>query len=492
MPTEVVMPQMGESVAEGTIVRWMKKVGDAVERDEPLFEISTDKVDAEIPSPIAGVVTEIRFKEGETVPIDTVVAVIGAAGSQPVAKPAATPAPAPVAAPAVAAAAPPPPPPPPAPPAPPAPVSMTQADGAFSTQAEAPQTPPDVEVEAPRAPAAPASTGGIDESRQRSSPLVRRIAKEHNVDISQIQGTGIGGRVTKDDILAFVGGGESAAASSSAPSSPAAAASSAPSPAPVSSTPAAPAAAAAPAAQAARPSGAPSSSGAGLAGQTVPMSVMRRKIAEHMVNSRRTSAHVHTVFEVNFQRVDKVRQAKKGEYERAGAKLTYLSFIIKATIDALRAVPVVNASLVGENVVYHKQVNVGIAVALDWGLIVPVIKGADEKNLLGLSRAVVDLANRARSKQLKPDEVSGGTFTITNPGSFGALFGMPIINQPQVAILGVGAIEKRAVVVDDAIAIRPMAYLSIGYDHRIIDGAVADEFMSHIKNTLENWDPNQA
>jgi 2-oxoglutarate dehydrogenase E2 component (dihydrolipoamide succinyltransferase) len=211
-----------------------------------------------------------------------------------------------------------------------------------------------------------------------------------------------------------------------------------------------------------------------------------------MVTSRKTSAHVHTVFEVNFQRVDKIRQAKKGEYERAGAKLTYLSFILKATIDALRAVPVVNASIVGDSVLYHKQINVGIAVALDWGLIVPVIKGADEKNLLGLSRAVVDLANRARSKQLKPDEVSGGTFTITNPGSFGALFGMPIINQPQVAILGVGAIEKRAVVVDDAIAIRPMAYLSIGYDHRIIDGAVADEFMSHIKHTLENWDPNQA
>ena len=222
------------------------------------------------------------------------------------------------------------------------------------------------------------------------------------------------------------------------------------------------------------------------------MSVMRRKIAEHMIASRRTSAHVHTVFEVNLQRVDQVRQAKKAEYERAGAKLTYLSFILKATVDALRAVPVVNASVDGDNIVYHKQINVGIAVALDWGLIVPVVKGADEKNLLGLSRAVADLAGRARNKQLKPDEVSGGTFTITNPGVFGALFGMPIINQPQVAILGVGAVEKRVVVIDDAIAIRPMAYLSIGYDHRIIDGAVADEFMSHVKRTLESWDLSQA
>jgi 2-oxoglutarate dehydrogenase E2 component (dihydrolipoamide succinyltransferase) len=222
------------------------------------------------------------------------------------------------------------------------------------------------------------------------------------------------------------------------------------------------------------------------------MSIMRRKIAEHMTASRRTSAHVHSVFEVNFGQVEKIRQAKKTEYERAGAKLTYLSFILKAAVDALRAIPIVNASVDGDNIVYHKPVNVGIAVALDWGLIVPVVKNADEKNLLGLSRSVVDLANRARTKQLKPDEVSGGTFTITNPGVFGALFGMPIINQPQVAILGVGAIEKRPVVIDDAIAIRHMAYLALGYDHRIIDGAVADEFMSHIKESLEHWDPTQA
>jgi pyruvate dehydrogenase E2 component (dihydrolipoyllysine-residue acetyltransferase) len=306
--------------------------------------------------------------------------------------------------------------------------------------------------------------------RQRSSPLVRRIAKEHHIDISQLQGTGIAGRVTKSDILAVVGGSERSAA------------------APAAARPAA----TPPSATTPRPAPANAASGAGLAGQSVPMTVMRRKIAEHMILSRRTSAHVHSVFEVNFHNVEKARQAHKGEYEAAGAKLTYLSFILKATVDALRAVPVVNASLDGENVVYHKQINVGIAVALDWGLIVPVVKNADEKNLLGLSRAVIDVANRARSKQLKPDEVSGGTFTITNPGVFGALFGMPIINQPQVAILGVGAVEKRPVVVDDAIAIRPMAYLALGYDHRIIDGAVADEFMSHIKHTLERWDPSQA
>ena len=217
------------------------------------------------------------------------------------------------------------------------------------------------------------------------------------------------------------------------------------------------------------------------------MSVMRKKIAEHMVMSRRTSAHVHSVFEVNFSRVAKIREAKKAEFEAAGAKLTFLSFILSAVVEALRAVPVVNASVDGDNIVYHKDINLGVAVALDWGLIVPVIKNADEKNLLGLSRAVADLADRARAKQLKPEEVAGGTFTITNPGVFGALFGMPIINQPQVAILGVGTIEKRAVVIDDAIAIRPMGYLTLGYDHRVIDGAVADEFLSHLKNTLENW-----
>jgi 2-oxoglutarate dehydrogenase E2 component (dihydrolipoamide succinyltransferase) len=436
--TDVVMPQMGESIAEGTIVRWIKKVGDRVERDEPLFEISTDKVDAEIPSPAAGVVSEIRAREGETVPVNSIVAVIGDAVAKP----------APAAEDSRSKA-----------PAPP-------AESAAPRSAEAPA--------APRAAAAPPSAAPAgtmeDVIRQRSSPLVRKIAQEHNVDISKMRGTGLGGRVTKDDILSFIG-------ASTSPASRAATL-----PAPADRGPAQPGAD--------RPS-APGASH-GVPGTTVAMSAMRKKIAEHMVLSRRTSAHVHSVFEVNFGRVAQIREAKKAEYERAGAKLTYLSFILKAVVDALRAVPVVNASVDGDSIVYHRQINVGIAVALDWGLIVPVVKGADEKNLLGLSRAVADLAARARNKQLKPDEVSGGTFTITNPGVFGALFGMPIINQPQVAILGVGNVEKRPVVIDDAIAIRPMAYLSLGYDHRIIDGAVADEFMSQIKRAIESWDPAQA
>jgi pyruvate dehydrogenase E2 component (dihydrolipoamide acetyltransferase) len=440
MPTDVVMPQMGESIAEGTIVRWIKKAGDQVARDEPLFEISTDKVDAEIPSPAAGVLAEIRVKEGETVPVNSVVAVIGQAGD------AVKPAP------------------------------STQADGMAapdappSTPAQAtalPDTAVDDHDQSPSQMGASPTRGPEepgDRIRQRSSPLVRKIAKDHQVDISQIPGTGIAGRVTKEDILDFIGrSGASAPAGSPSPPSP-------PS----------------------QPAQGPPPRGSGVPGQVQPMSAMRKKIAEHMIMSRRTSAHVHSVFEVNFTGVAQIREARRAEYERAGAKLTYLSFIIKAVVDALRAVPVVNASIDGDNVVYHPDVNLGIAVALDWGLIVPVIKKADERNLLGLSRAVVDLAGRARAKQLKPDEVTGGTFTITNPGVFGALFGMPIISQPQVAILGVGHIEKRPVVIDDAIAIRPMAYLTLGYDHRLIDGAIADQFLSHVKHKLEHWDPTQA
>jgi len=435
---------MGESIAEGTIVRWIKKVGDKVDRDEPLFEISTDKVDAEIPSPAAGVVTEIRVKEGETVPVNSVVALIGAAGEAAQAAPAAQTAPSPAKG--------------------QTPAPSPQADGST-----APTPRPAAPAPAPAKAASGQTSPSAEEViRQRSSPLVRKIAKEHNVDISQLQGSGIAGRVTKDDILGYIGqegqGGQEARAPEraegrSAPKGPAVE-------------------------MPAFKPGAPT--------EVVPMSVMRKKIAEHMVMSRRTSAHVHSVFEVNFGRIDQIRKQKKAEYERAGAKLTYLSFIVKAAVDALRAVPVVNASIDGDSIVYHQQVNLGIAVALDWGLIVPVIKGADEKNLLGLSRGVADLAARARTKQLKPDEVSGGTFTITNPGVFGALFGMPIINQPQVAIRGVGNVEKRPVVIDDAIAVRPMAYLTLGYDHRIIDGAVADQFMSHVKHALENWDPNAA
>lgn len=429
MPTQVFMPQMGESIAEGTIVRWVKKVGDHVDRDEPLFEISTDKVDAEIPSPAAGVLSEITAQEGETVAVNHVVAVIDdAAGGAVAAPPPAPSKPAQVQAPAPAVAS--------APPvaAPAAPPAATAAPAAEAPSAE-------------------------DLRRQKSSPVVRRIAAEHGVDISRIEGSGIGGRVTKQDILGYIENPQ-------------------PGPPPAAAPPAA------------APQPAAPEAGVVRAGdEVVPMSVMRRRIAEHMVASRRTSAHVHSVFEVDFSRVAKLRDAKKAEYERAGAKLTYLPFIVKAVVAGLQAVPVVNSSVDGDSIVYHKAINIGIAVALDWGLIVPVVKQADEKSILGLSRTMQDLASRARGKQLKPEEVQGGTFTITNPGVFGALFGTPIISQPQVAILGIGAVEKRVVVVDDAIAIRPMAYLSLGYDHRIIDGAVADQFMSVVKKHIETFDP---
>jgi 2-oxoglutarate dehydrogenase E2 component (dihydrolipoamide succinyltransferase) len=455
MSTNVVMPQMGESIAEGTIVRWLKKVGDPIDRDEPLFEISTDKVDAEIPSPAAGVITEIRHAEGETVAIDTVVAVIGQASERTQATPAVPP-PA-VPSPAVL----------PPTPAPAAAASPVVAAAPAPAPAPTLVSPP---AASPFAANAQPAEGAL---RQRSSPLVRRIAKEHNVDIAQIQGTGLGGRVSKDDILDFLD--HQGTKRSDAPPARV--------PPPASGV----------------PTGVPTGVAAGVpaaapaTGDRVEkMSVMRKRIAEHMVHSRRTSAHVHSVFEVNFSKVARVREAHKADYERAGAKLTFMSFIIKAVAEALRAVPVVNASVDGDSVIYHQDVNVGIAVALDWGLIVPVIKKADEQTLMGLSRAVVDLAGRARAKQLKPDDVAGGTFTITNPGVFGALFGMPIISQPQVAILGIGSIEKRPVVIDDAIAIRTMAYLTLGYDHRLIDGAVADEFMSHVKRTIEAWDPASA
>jgi pyruvate dehydrogenase E2 component (dihydrolipoamide acetyltransferase) len=464
MPTNVVMPQMGESIAEGTIVRWIKKVGDRVDRDEPLFEISTDKVDAEIPSPAAGVVREIRAKEGETVAVDSVVAVIGEAGeavaaaapvhSASASAPPASPGPIPVAAPPPAGGAPVATPPPPA--SSPAPQASATAPPPFSQGVEAGTA------------GRPSPVPGKEElHRQKSSPLVRRIAREHNVDISSIPGSGINGRVTKHDILDFIearqGGGQ-------APSRPPQVAH-AEVPAAITS---------------AQSRSAPSPGGQNV--EVVPMSVMRRKIAEHMILSRRTSAHVHSVFEVDFTRVAQIRNARKAEYERLGVKLTFMPFIIKATVDALHAVPVVNSSIDGENIVYKKDINIGVAVALDWGLIVPVIKRADEKNVLGLTRALLDLSNRARAKQLKPDEVQGGTFTITNPGVFGALFGMPIISQPQVAIMGIGAVEKRPVIVDDAIAIRQRAYLSLGYDHRLIDGAVADEFMSVVKKQIEAFD----
>jgi pyruvate dehydrogenase E2 component (dihydrolipoamide acetyltransferase) len=412
MPTNVVMPQMGESIAEGTIVRWIKKVGDNVDRDEPLFEISTDKVDAEIPSPGAGVLTEIKVKEGETVAVNSVVAVIGGQKVAEESKP-------------------------------------SEMPEAAVGQPEAESRKPEAESRKPEA-----GSGKLEaDGRQRSSPLVRRIAKEHNVDIRQISGTGISGRVTKNDILGFIQAGPKAA--------------------PASAT---------------RTVGHIPAYKPGDKVEIVPMTIMRKKIAEHMVISAHTSPHVYSVYEVDFHRLSQLRDKKKGDYERGGTKLTYTALIAKVVVDALRAFPLVNASIDGDNIVYKKDINLGIAVALDQGLIVPVIKNADEKNLVGLSRAIEDLAARARSKKLNPDEVQGGTFTITNPGIFGAVYGLPLINQPQVAILGVGAIEKRAVVVNDAIAIHPTCHLSLGYDHRLVDGADAGRFLSYIKERLEKFD----
>ena len=407
---DVIMPQMGESIAEGTVTKWLKAVGDTIERDEPLFEISTDKVDAEIPSPSAGILTEILAKEGDTVSVHSIVGTIQLAGEQP-----------------------------------------GQDARPITTQPPAPEPPPGTTPAPSKAPTASGEATGDGHRRQKSSPLVRRIARENNVDVARITGSGLGGRVTKQDILGYLGSGVSE-----------------------------------------QGSGDPPPLGESLSRvETKPLSAMRKKIAEHMVLSRRTSAHVHTVFHVNFSAVERIRRAKRDEYDRLGVKLSYMAFIARAVIDALGQHPIVNASLDGDSIVYKKDVNLGIAVALESGLIVPVIKQADEKNLLGLTRAIADVAARARAKQLKLEEVHGGTFTITNPGQLGAQFGMPIISQPQVAILGVGTIEKRPVVVDDGLAIRTMAYLTLGYDHRLIDGAVADQFMSDVKRHLEHFDPDQ-
>jgi 2-oxoglutarate dehydrogenase E2 component (dihydrolipoamide succinyltransferase) len=328
---------------------------------------------------------------------------------------------------------------------------------------------------APRAPETPRSEASVEELRQtRSSPVVRKIAAEHGVDISQLTGSGISGRVTKQDILGHLEG----RAAQAAPAPDPATAETAPIPRVEVSAPAA-----APATPAVRPYQ------PGERVEVVPMSPIRKKTAEHMVLSKRISAHVTTVFEVDLTRVDQLRKAHGPAYlERSGVKLTYLPFILKATVDALKAFPVLNSSVEGDNIVYKKEINLGIAVALDWGLIVPVVRNADERNLLGMARAVADLAERARAKKLKVDEVQGGTFTITNPGVFGSLYGTPIINQPQVAILGVGTIEKRPVVRDDAIAIRTMSYFALSFDHRIVDGADADRFMAHLKKGLQEFD----
>jgi pyruvate dehydrogenase E2 component (dihydrolipoamide acetyltransferase) len=426
MPTDVVMPQMGESIFEGTITKWLKKPGEKVQRDEPLFEISTDKVDAEIPAPASGVLQEIKVPEGNTVQVNTVVGIIGEGNG-------------------------------------------ASASVSAKAEAAAPAAPSAVKKEAPAPPpAAAAGSPEIEEdsdsnSDVRSSPLVRKLAREHNVDLAKVSGTGTGGRVTKQDILDFVERGSTApvtvptAISAPAPRQP--------------STP----------------------SAAAIPGELVPMSQMRKIIAQRMIESRRTSAHVHCIFEVDMTRIVNLRNKLKNGFEqRYGARLTFMPFFVRAAIIAIQQFPIVNSSLEGDSLRYHKHVNAGIAVALDWGLIVPVLKSADELNFLGLQRGITDLGERARTKKLMPADVDGATFTITNPGQFGAVFGLPIINQPNAAILGIGGITKQPLVITDkdgadSIAIRSVVHLTLGYDHRIIDGAVADQFMAVVKKALENW-----
>jgi len=462
MATDVVMPQMGESIFEGTITKWLKKPGDKVERDEPLFEISTDKVDAEIPSPSAGVLKEIKVNEGQTVPIQTVVAVIDGAGSA-AAAPAPAPAPAKAAAPQASAA------PPAARPAAPSPTAASPAP-APPTQTTPQAAPP------------PQRSG----ERIHSSPLVRRMAAEHGIDLASVPGTGAGGRISKQDIEAVIaaGGVPAAAPPPGAP----AAASARPTPPPPAAPSTAPPAVSGGQIHVAFESAVPREKIYFGNYQVEPMSNMRVRIAEHMVASKRVSPHVYSVDEVDMTKVAALRAKSKEEFEqRYETKLTFMPFFVKAAVAGLRAFPTMNASLDGTNVVLHKEINIGIAVALDWGLIVPVVKGADEKNVLGIQRTLNDLAERARSKKLKPEEVQEGTFSITNPGVFGGLFGLPVISQPNVGILGLGAIEKRPVVINDSIAIRSMCYVTLSYDHRVVDGAVAHQFLHKVKETLENW-----
>ncbi|MEO8436683.1 MAG: dihydrolipoamide acetyltransferase family protein [Pyrinomonadaceae bacterium] len=505
MSTEVVMPQMGESIAEGTITKWLKQVGDRVERDEPLFEISTDKVDAEIPSPAAGTLTEIKFKEGETVEVNTVVAVLdgsngatAAPAEAPAAKAAAsetkaaettaadaTSAETPEAGDQTATAT------TPQPSAPPASATTAaQTEQQESQEALASEAPgaqdiapaqDTAKVSEPKqnstatsmvpAPKGNGSASVEELRRSKSSPLVRKIAQEHSIDISRLEGTGMSGRVTKNDILSFIESGAAPAAGTAA--------------APVAARTTQAPALGAPGTQAA-PAAKP-----GEGDRIEPMSVMRKKIAEHMVLSRRTSAHVTTVYEIDMTKIAKLREQNREAFlERTGTKLTYMPFIFQAVTNAIRKFPMFNAQVSGDQIIYKRDINLGMAVALDWGLIVPVIKRADDLSIGGLARAANDLADRARSKQLKPDEVGGGTFTITNPGVFGGLFGTPIINQPQLAILGVGAIEKRPKVLttpdgDDYIAVRYMAYFALSFDHRVIDGADAEKFLAFVKEQLE-------
>ena len=433
MPTDIIMPQMGESIVEGTITKWLKKPGDKVQRDEPLFEISTDKVDAEIPAPASGVLQEIKVSEGTTVGVNTVVGTIAVDGEA-------------AASPAKAA------------PAPSAPPPAEKKEEKRPAPADAP---------APTASAPPGRESAEEGAEEaRSSPLVRKIAREHGVNLSQISGTGLGGRITKQDIMAFIE--RPAQAAPPAPAPPLAAASSE-----------------------ARPAASPAP--AAYPGDLVPMTNMRKIIAQRMIESRRTSAHVHCMYEVDFTRIVSLRAKQKNAFEqRHGVRLTFMPFFVRAAIIALQQWPILNASPEGDNIRYHRHINVGIAVALDWGLIVPVLKNAGDLNFLGLQRGITDLGERARSKKLKPEDVEGSTFTVTNPGQFGAVFGLPIINQPNSAIMGVGGITKQPLVVtdkegNDSIAIRSVVHLTLGYDHRLIDGAVADQCMALMKKTLENW-----
>jgi pyruvate dehydrogenase E2 component (dihydrolipoyllysine-residue acetyltransferase) len=429
--TKVIMPQMGESIFEGTVTKWLKKKGDRVQRDEPLFEISTDKIDTEIPSPASGVLQDVLVKEGETVQINTVVAVIGDGTAKPAEQESKQP-------------------------------PKEEAKTKEPPKKEAPKEEPK-EIKGPAPVAGPTAEAKAESQEDdaaaeniRSSPLVRKIAKENNVDLSSMagKGTGINGRITKSDILSYIEqGGKKEAAQ-------------------------------APSAQAAPPQPAIAFSGPV---ERVPLTAMRKAIAEHMVMSRKTSAHVTTFFEVDCSRVLKAKERQQAEFERSGSRLTVSAFFVQAAAAALKKFPVVNSSLEGDIIVYKRAINIGIAVNLDWGLIVPVIKNADEKSLIGLARALHDIGDRARNKKLTPDDVKDGTFTITNPGQYGAIIGTPIINQPQVAIMGMGGIKKRAVVIDDAIAIRPIIMLSLSFDHRVIDGATADQFMAEVQKQLENW-----
>ena len=510
MTTKVIMPQMGESIVEGTITKWLKKVGDRVGRDEPLFEISTDKVDSEIPSPAAGVLTEILVPEGQTVQINTVVAVIGGEMPEAVATPAAAAqALSPAAEPAVPkieerpaepvpeATLPVP------PPEPPAPLEEPWEP------APAPEVPSEALKPAAVAPPVARAASGVQPRDIRTSPLVRRLARENNIDLSEVRGTGLEGRITKEDVLSHIEQRTKGVAAA---------------PAPPAAQPAPEAPAAEPMVEMAQP--APASPGAAAPevqpdaraeavppaarveappvpraapqaveptpfygdAETVAMTPMRKTIADRMVASKRTSAHVNTVFEVDMTAIAQLLEKHKQEFERReGVKLTYTPFLVKALVDTVREFPVLNCSVSGDKIIYKKPINVGVAVALETGLIVPVVKDAHLKSFTGIVLAIHDLAERARTKRLRPDDVQNGTISITNPGIYGSLFGTPIINQPQVAILGVGGIEKRPVVVNDAIAIRPMVYLSLSFDHRVIDGAVADQFMAKLKARLQSW-----